>query len=392
MALLSSVAAEEPQSSAPDAPSLDFPLGWLLDRATPPIIYRSYVDVAGLPIPEGSDIAALTLSAPTPLALASSQTADGIWNNSMLAIPEVSSAVETGPEVPASVVAAKQVVGVGTIPATRRLLEYGWDRETPPLRQARRILFRLLAEDDDPNYLFEFRDEATNEETALRARNILREAAAAALAQAGYESDPRLRGAARRILERMDEFLDSALAEKPWVRIGNRHVLSADAAPPSIFALTMLAHMPIFRSEHYPEMERLYAYLTQPKPTQESVQLYGKEIINQPHLVLGDLLHNKNVVDNDVPFALMWLETMARLNFLKRNENWMKMFERLVDDRDRYGVWHPHKGDEAPSSANPYVWPMFPLEERLENDTRWTDVTFRIGLIARLLGWQIVVK
>ena len=28
----------------------------------------------------------------------------------------------------------------------RRLLEYGWDREAPPLYHARRVLFRLLAE------------------------------------------------------------------------------------------------------------------------------------------------------------------------------------------------------------------------------------------------------
>ena len=45
--------------------------------------------------------------------------------------------------------------GVGTISAVRRLLEYGWDRESPPLLQARRVLFRLLAEDDDPAYLYE---------------------------------------------------------------------------------------------------------------------------------------------------------------------------------------------------------------------------------------------
>ncbi|HEV2643674.1 MAG TPA: hypothetical protein VGT98_13245, partial [Candidatus Elarobacter sp.] len=182
---------------------------------------------------------------------------------------------------------------------------------------------------------------------------------------------------------------DSALSDKPWVRIGNRHVLSEGAAPPSIYALLMFAHMPIFRSEHYPEMERLYAYLSQPKPAQEAVQLYGSEIITQPHLVMGDQLHNKNVVDSDVPFALMWMETMARLGFLKRNETWVKLFERFVDDRDRHGVWHPHKGTETPSSSSPYVWAYFPLEDTLEGNARWTDVTFRIGLIARLLGWRI---
>jgi hypothetical protein len=46
--------------------------------------------------------------------------------------------------------------GIGTISAVRRLLEYGWDKDTPPLTHARRVLFRLLAEDQDPEYLFEF--------------------------------------------------------------------------------------------------------------------------------------------------------------------------------------------------------------------------------------------
>ena len=80
---------------------------------------------------------------------------------------------------------------------------------------------------------------------------------------------------------------------------------------------------------------------------------------------------------------------MARLGFLRRNENWTKMFERFVDDCDRSGVWHPHKGMAMPKSANPYVWPMFPLERTRGGDERWCDVTFRIGLIARLSGREI---
>ncbi|HXC25297.1 MAG TPA: hypothetical protein VNU46_05225, partial [Gemmatimonadaceae bacterium] len=141
----------------------------------------------------------------------------------------------------------------------------------------------------------------------------------------------------------------------------------------------------------YPEIERLYAYLTQAKPTQEAVQMYGTELIMQPHLVMGDLLYNKNVVDNDVPFALLWLEMMARLNFLKRNEGWMKLFERMVDQCNSRGVWHSNKGAVIPSSTNPYVWPIFPLEEQLVGEASWTDVTFRIGRIARLLGWRIAL-
>ena len=55
-------------------------------------------------------------------------------------------------------------------------------------------------------------------------------------------------------------------------------------------------------------------------------------------------------------------------------------------DRDRDLVWHPHKGLAMPRSSNPFVWPGFPLEQMTAGDERWTDVTFRLGLIARLSG------
>src|SRR6476619_8112522 len=118
---------------------------------------------------------------------------------------------------------AEKFEGVGTINAFRRLLEYGCDRESPPLAHARRVLFRLLAEDEDPAYLYELGAKAKDDDSVRRGRMQLREAAAAALAQAGYESDPRLRGAARRIMERIDGYLSSPLAEKPWKRVGNVH-------------------------------------------------------------------------------------------------------------------------------------------------------------------------
>jgi len=122
-------------------------------------------------------------------------------------------------------------------------------------------------------------------------------------------------------------------------------------------------------------------------PTEEVVEVRGgKRVVSQPHLVLGDMLPNRNVADADVPFALAWLELMARLGFLRRNEGWSKLFERFLDDRDRELVWHPHKGMAMPRSTNPFVWPGFPLEQMTSGDERWTDVTFRLGLIARLSG------
>lgn len=355
---------------APTSP-VEFPMMWLLDHASGAIRYRAVVDVARLSPEIGREATALAYGYAPALALAMAQAPDGTWNNSMLEVPTQRAA---------------QFEGVGTINAFRRLLEYGWDKDSPPLLRARRVLFRLLAEDNDPAYLFELAPKGEDPDMARRGRAILREAAAAALAQAGYEGDPRLRGAAHRILDRIDSFIRSPLGHKPWVRVGNKQVLAAEASPPSIYALSMLAHMPLFRNEHHTHLDRIYHYIAQPQPRQELLQLCGGTVIEQPHLVLGDLLPNRNVADVDVPFALAWLELAARLGFLRRNEGWSKLFERFLDDRDRDLVWHPHKGMAMPRSTNPFVWPGFPLEQMKSGDERWADVTFRLGLIARLSG------
>jgi hypothetical protein len=362
-------------AAAPPSPPISFPITWLLDHASAPIKFRSVTEVAK---PAGAiteQIASLPFTYEPALTLALMQAADGTWNRAMLSIPSSR---------------GEHFDGIGTITAVRRLLEYGWDKDTPPLTHARRILFRLLAEDDDPDYLFEFGSKGTvDEDLARRSRAILREAAAAALAQAGYEGDPRLRGAARRILERVVGYVRSPLAQKPFIRVGNQHVLAAEAAPPSIHMLFMLAYMPLFRNEHHDALEAIYQHLAQPLPRSEGMQLVGKKPVAQPHLVLGDMLPNRNAADDDVAYAITWLELMARLGYLRRNENWSKLYDRFLDDRDAQGVWHPHKGMSAVRSSNPFLWPLYPLEDHLAGDERWTDVTFRLGLIGRLSGRTI---
>lgn len=361
-------------AAAPPSPPVSFPISWLFDHASAPIKYRSVTEVAKPAAPIAEQVASLPFTYEPALTLALMQQADGTWNHAMLSIPSSR---------------GEHFDGIGTITAVRRLLEYGWDKDTPPLTHARRILFRLLAEDDDPDYLFEFGKGPVDEELARRSRLILREAAAAALAQAGYEGDPRLRGAARRILERVTSYLRSPLAQKPFIRIGNQHVLAAEAAPPSIHLLFMLAYMPLFRTEHHDAMAAIYQHLAQPMPRQELIQLVGKKPVAQPQLVLGDMLPNRNTADDDVAFAITWLELMARLGYLRRNENWSKLYDRFLDDRDAQGVWHPHKGMSAVRSSNPFLWPLYPLEDHLAGDERWTDVTFRLGLIGRLSGRTI---
>ena len=367
---------QTPVAAAP-SPPIVFPLSWLIEHAAAPIAYRAITEVAKLPGSIADQVASLPFTHRPALTLGVTQQADGTWNHSMLSVPSAR---------------AEHFEGIGTINAARRLLEYGWDKDTPPLIHARRVLFRLLAEDQDPEYLFELGGKnAADEDIARRARAILREAAAAALAQAGYEGDPRLRGAARRIIERVAAYLRSPLAQKPFVRMGNQHVLPPEAAPPSVYALHMLAYMPLFRNEHHDAMAALYHHLSQPMPRQEPIQLCGKQIIAQPHLVLGDMLPNRGVVDNDIVFAITWLELMARLGFLRKSDTWSKLYERFLDDRDAHGVWRPRKGLASTRSSNPFLWPMFPLDDHHTGDERWTDMTFRLGLIGRLSGRTIDV-
>lgn len=354
---------------------MTFPLSWMMEHGSPSLQYRSMLEVARLPVPEGQ-LDWMPYTSRSAIRLAVTQGIDGVWNDRMMAIPS-----SRGGEFE----------GVGTIPALQRLLECGWSPDSPPIALSRRILFRLLAEDDDPSFLFELATRTQTEDQIRRGRGILREAAAATLARAGFENDPRLRGAVRRIVERMEAFLASPLGEKPWTRVGNTHVLAAEAAPPSIFVLRILAHMPLLRYEHHSALERLYEHLSQPLPRQEPVQLVGRHQMAQPHLVLGDKLPHRNAVEADIPFALMWLELMARLGFLRRNEGWLKMFDRFLEDTNREGVWHPHKGAETPKTKSPYAWATFPLEESMSAEGRWADVTFRVGLIARLAGREIKV-
>ena len=69
----------------------------------------------------------------------------------------------------------------------------------------------------------------------------------------------------------------------------------------------------------------------------------------------------------------------------------MARIDRFLDDRDRDFVWHPHRGSAKPATTNPDVWAMFPLDAGAEGEDRWSDVTFRLGLIARLMGRPIEV-
>lgn len=361
------IAAPALPPALPPSPA-SFALLRVLERASPAIQARVLLEVGSAT--DRGTLTRVPYGSRQGWQLLMMQDGDGTWPSGMLTVP-----------------AGAGLAGVGTILAYRRLVELGWDPESPGLSATKRLLFRLLAEDEDPAFLGEMMPQYHDEELIRRGRLILREAAAAALAQAGYESDPRLRGAARRLTLRIGAYLRSPLAQKPWIRIGNQHVLPAEVHAPSFSTLQMLAHMPQFRSEHHEVMDRLFTYVSQPWPRQQPMQQVGPHLLEQPHLVLGDFLATRNSMDADMPAALAWLEIMARLGFLKKHDGWQRLFDRLLDDRDRKGIWHPPRSVVMPEHVPSWAWPVMHLDDNADPATAASmDVTFRLGLIARLSG------
>ncbi|MBC7894239.1 MAG: hypothetical protein H7066_02445, partial [Cytophagaceae bacterium] len=204
------------------------------------------------------------------------------------------------------------------------------------------------------------------------------------LSHAGYERDPRLRGAATRAVERVDEYISSPLADDPWTKVAGTHVLAPEAAPPSLHFLIMLAFMPEFRNERDDFVDRLMAYLARPASKHAANQIVAGKVVLNPYLVLGDPLVSRSGVDADVSFAMFWLELMARLTMLQRHEGWRRQYERFLDDRDRDLVWRPSK-NQGGLTANPVAWPFADLQGRGAEGLS-SEVTFRLGLIATLVG------
>jgi hypothetical protein len=254
------------------------------------------------------------------------------------------------------------------------------------------VLYRLLSRDEDPKLLFEFQKfgvAEVGEEPWIR--EILREAAAVSLAHAGQGEDPRVRGAAHRIANQVSQFLRSELAENPFAKSGRAWVLNPLAYPPTVFSVTLLAYLPAVQRERAGLVERLGGYLANPAPKKTFAVMCGKRPLKPNFLLLGDPIHVTAAGQtDDLPFALHWMEVLARLGVLARSPSAAKVWTRLLKDCDRDGVWRPKNLRGLPKAVSPWGYHAFPLEvdtKRLE--ARNTDVTFRMALIARLAGWEV---
>lgn len=353
------------------------PLSWLFEAASPPIQYRTLTEVVPEPSRDLERLAALREELghyKEALAIARKQKETGLWGGNLLAT------------APSKAMGWKDA---GTIYQYRRLLEIGALPDARPFRFADRFLFRLLSRDDDQSLLVEFQRAAKADPgLGLWARSMGAQAAAAALARGAHQDDPRLRGAAHRVASDISMYLRSEIAQKPFKKAQGKTVLDPLAYPPTVFSVEMLAFMPAVQRERAGFLERLAAYFSVPTSRREFYIQAGKKLLRPMFEILGDPLHaDAQGHVEDVPFALYWLELLTRLSIVRQVPSASRVLARLFSECSEQGIWTPAGLRAMPKSENPVVAHYFPLEGPGKSPAqRQTDVTFRLSLIARLLG------
>lgn len=356
------------------------PLSWLLEHGNESVKLRAYQEF-GTPstvTPETlASLAEAALAAKNTQAILKRQKDTGLWGGNLLAL------------APSAKDGIKEI---GTVPQHRRLLQLGIPLNSRAFKLSERVLFRILSRDEDPALQFEFAKVAKEGAAAIEwGRERFREGAAAALAEAGYQEDPRIRGAAHRIASNVSQFLRSPLAEKPLVRAGGKTVLDPEAHPPSWYSIAMIAAMPNLQRERAGFIERLGQYLSQPAPKKAYTILLGKKAVSPEAFLLGDPVDaDAKGNPKDLPLALYFIELLARLGVLHTAPTATKVLARLLSECDDQGIWHPKTLKAQPKPVDPITYHWYPLHaETKAPESRSLDVTLRLAQIAKYLGWQL---
>jgi hypothetical protein len=356
------------------------PLTWLLEHGGETIRFRTLRDLAPpgyVSTEEFQEAQEAVVASKLTLAITKNQKASGVWGKTLL-----------GPAAPGG----RGEKDMGSIAQYRRLIELGLPTSARPFKLADRVFFRLLSRDPDPQLLFEFRTVSKtdpNVEEWARERN--REAATAALAEGGNIDDPRTRGSAHKIASAVSQFLRSSLAEKPFVKSGQKTLLHPDARPPTWYSVAMLAAMPSLRRERAGFTDRLGAFLAHPAPKKDFMIKIGRRALKPKALLMGDPIKaDRQGNAKDIPLAIHYIELLARIGALHTAPVATRVLARLVKDCDDQGVWHPKNLRSRPRSTSLMSYHAFPLTpEGKTLESRQVDITFRIALVARQLGWDL---
>jgi hypothetical protein len=357
------------------------PVQWVLEKACPPIQFRTYVEILGRSLDDWDvQRAKERVYAYEPaVAISRSQQPAGTWLDKILDFEAPNPTRRRGP---------------GMVNQVLALLEYGWELSHPIVHCSAELLYQYL----DPLTHVELYELNAwgNEGSGARAavRGALSRISGAVLARAGSR-DPRLLAFGERLLATLDvQYRDPAnptvyegVVEVP--EEGTFRRLRPDGVPIDMFTLYALAFLPGVlatdraRTIAARAVSHLFAGSGEPRVV---VEVDGRRVLRMRLPRIADL-GEAEFADQKLGYLVHDLELLARIGVLERHPKARALLEWVLGFAQDDGVLRP--GRELEKAVTPSQYHYFPLEESWRGKhKKFTDVTFRALLIATLLDRQ----
>ena len=351
------------------------PIPWLLDNASAPIRYRVLTELMDLPR-DDQDVALArqeNLVYGPALEIQRKQRKDGSWGGRI----HSGDARRVEPSMETSL---------------GKLFEYGWLRETKPVRGAVRTLRSFLTAKRDLKF-FEFQKAVKGDERReAYYRWFLRVIALGCLIRAGY-TDEKTRGGVLDLLERVAGFVDNPVSRNPTEEIGTslpmiRLEAWRDGYPfiPDRYVANVFAHAPWLLNGEVAKMrmKKLFDYMMSPTYQELAPDLglvrTGKGSFAKAFGIAHypvEHYQQKGMVDE----MLVNLELFARLGLINRYPLLMSQLDWLQSQQAKDGKWNLSTKLMNDSSQWSH---LLRIEKDWRSPTRKeADMTFRVLLIVK---------
>ncbi len=358
------------------------PVPWLLEKACPPIQYRTHTEILQTK-PGDWDLQRAKERAynyEPAVTISRLQQQAGTWLDKVLEFEPPNPSRKRGP---------------GLVNQFLALVEYGWDMSHPILHCSGELLFRYLSEDTTAE-LYELNGYVgKNKVLDHVVRRWLMRASAALLVRAGSYDDPRITSYATRFLDEVEE--QYGKTDAPDIYDGDLEIpedgryarLKPDAIPVEMFALYLMAFLPQIRSTPRGQrvvdrfVDHLFTRTGEPKMI---LEVEGKRVLRLRQPRIGDMTR-EDFAAQKLGFLLHDLELLARTGTLLTQPRAVELLDWVLSLQQPDGVFRPDA--EIEKAVTPSQYHYFPLEDSWRGKhKKYTDVTFRVLLILTLLDRQ----
>src|SRR2546427_7925707 len=125
----------------------------------------------------------------------------------------------------------------------------------------------------------------------------------------------------------------------------------------------MLAFLPPVQRERAGFIERLGNYFSAPAPRRAFLILAGQKLLKPVFELLGDPLRSDAQGHvSDIPFAVYWLELLARLGLARHISRPSTVLARLSRQCDESGIWSPRSLRAMAKATDPVTAHYLPLQ------------------------------